>query len=74
MSPVNLVNMKAIVPELQQEAVTAENIVATSLELLFNQERRQKTLTDYQEMRELLGEPGVCDRAALEILNLLKPH
>ncbi len=72
MSPVNLVNMKAIVPELQQEAVTAENIVATSLELLFNQERRQKTLTDYQEMRELLGEPGVCDRAALEILNLLK--
>lgn len=72
MSPVNLVNMKPVVPELQQEAVTPENIVATSLELLFNQELRQKTLIDYQEMRELLGEPGVCDRAALEILNLLK--
>ncbi|NEQ85489.1 MAG: lipid-A-disaccharide synthase, partial [Moorea sp. SIO2I5] len=48
-----------------------ENIVQESLELLFNQERRQQTLKDYQEMRQLLGEVGVCDRAANEIFQLI---
>jgi lipid-A-disaccharide synthase len=58
------------VPELLQEQATPENIVKESLELLFNPDRRQQTLTDYQEMRQLLGEVGVCDRAAREILQL----
>ena len=70
MSPPNLVVMRSIVPELLQEKATAENIVNESLELLFNPERRQQTQADYQEMRQLLGEVGVCDRAACEILQL----
>ena len=70
MSPPNLVVMRSIVPELLQEQATTENIVKESLELLFNPDRRQQTLTDYQEMRQLLGEVGVCDRAAREILQL----
>jgi lipid-A-disaccharide synthase len=70
MSPPNLVVMRSIVPELLQEQATAENIVNESLELLFNPERRQQTQADYQEMRQLLGEVGVCDRAACEILQL----
>lgn len=70
MSPPNLVVMRSIVPELLQEQATSENIVNESLELLFNPERRQQTHTDYQEMRQLLGEVGVCDRAACEILKL----
>jgi lipid-A-disaccharide synthase len=72
MSPPNLVVMRSIVPELLQEQATPENIVKESLELLFNSKRRQQTLTDYQEMRRLLGEVGVCDRAAREILQLAK--
>src|ERR687886_1742388 len=70
MSPPNLVVMRSIVPELLQEQATSENIVKESLELLFNPERRQQTQADYQEMRQLLGEFGVCDRAAQEILQL----
>ena len=68
MSPPNLVEMKPIVPELLQEQATPENIVQAALELLLNQCRRQQTLADYQQMRRCLGEVGVCDRAAKEIL------
>jgi lipid-A-disaccharide synthase len=41
------------------------------MELLLNREKRQKTLLDYQEMRQCLGEVGVCDRAAKEILAMI---
>lgn len=71
MSPPNLVEMKPIVPELLQEQATPENIVQIALELLLNPSRRQQTLADYQQMRQALGEVGVCDRAAQEILQLL---
>ena len=70
MSPPNLVVMRQIVPELLQEQATPENLLKEALELLLNPERRQQILADYQEMRELLGEVGVCDRAAREILQL----
>ncbi|MFB2880821.1 lipid-A-disaccharide synthase [Floridanema aerugineum] len=70
MSPPNLVLMKAIVPELLQEQATAENIVQESLNLL-NTAKRSQVLADYQQMRQALGEKGVCDRAAQEIFTLL---
>lgn len=70
-APPNLVVMKPIVPELLQEQATPENITQTALELLLNPSRRQQTLADYQEMRQCLGELGVCDRAAQEILQML---
>ena len=70
MSPPNLVVMRQIVPELLQEQATPENLVKEALELLLNPERSQQILADYQEMRQLLGEVGVCDRAAREILQL----
>jgi lipid-A-disaccharide synthase len=53
-----------------QEKATAANIVKESMELLLNPQRREQTLKDYQEMRQLLGEVGVCDRAAKEILEV----
>jgi lipid-A-disaccharide synthase len=71
MSPSNLVVMREIVPELLQEAATPERIVQESLDLLLNPERRQRMTADCQEMRSLLGEVGVCDRAATEILNAM---
>jgi lipid-A-disaccharide synthase len=71
-SPTNLVVMKAIVPELLQEDATPENITQAAMELLLNSQRRSQTLADYQQMRQCLGELGVCDRAAQEILQMLK--
>jgi lipid-A-disaccharide synthase len=70
MSPPNLVVGRSIVPELLQEQATPENIVKEALLLLLDDDRRQETLAGYQEMRQLLGEVGVCDRAAREILQL----
>ena len=71
-SPPNLVQMKPIVPELLQENATVENIVFHALELLQSADRRQEMLTDYRQMRETLGDVGVCDRAAAEIIKNLK--
>ena len=70
MSPANLVVNRAIVPELLQEAVTAENIVKAALELLLNEEKKARVARDYRAMRQCLGEIGACDRAAIEILDL----
>jgi len=71
MSPPNLVMMRAIVPEFMQNQATPENLATEALEILLNDERRQAMLSDYQTMRQTLGEPGVCDRAAKEILQIL---
>ena len=70
-SPPNLVLAKSIVPELLQEDATPENIIREALSLL-EATRRQQILVDYQEMRQNLGELGACDRAAQQILQLLK--
>lgn len=71
LSPVNIVVMEEVVPELFQDRATPEQIVQESLELLLNPQRRQKTLSDYQRVRKELGEVGVCDRAAKEILEYI---
>ncbi|HEY9805902.1 MAG TPA: hypothetical protein V6D04_05000, partial [Candidatus Obscuribacterales bacterium] len=71
MSPPNLVEMKPVVPEFLQDQATPDNIAQAGLELLLNSERRQQTLANYQAMRQAIGEAGVCDRAAQEILRLL---
>lgn len=71
MSPVNLLVMRGIVPELFQENATAEAIIQESLDLLLNPQRRAQIQADYQEMRQTMGDVGVCDRAALEILEMI---
>ncbi len=71
MSPPNLVTMSAIVPELFQEKATAENIVRESCALLFEREKKEQTLAGYQQMRSLLGDFGVCDRAATKIFDFM---
>ena len=70
MSPPNLVVNHKLVPELQQEAVTADNITTAAIRLLTDDSARQEIITGYQQMRSLLGEVGVCDRVAAEIINL----
>lgn len=71
MSPPNLVLMREIVPEFMQHFASPENLAREALDILHNPDRRQQILTDYQAMREALGTPGVCDRAAAEILHLV---
>ncbi|MCV3215962.1 lipid-A-disaccharide synthase [Plectonema radiosum NIES-515] len=72
-SPTNLVVMREVVPEFLQERATSENLTQAAMELLLNPSRKEQTLADYREVRQHLGEVGVCDRAACEILQLV-PH
>ncbi|HTL88271.1 MAG TPA: lipid-A-disaccharide synthase [Leptolyngbya sp.] len=69
-SPPNLVCMKEVAPEFIQDAATPENLAKAGLELL-KPENRAKTIADYQEMRQALGEAGTCDRVARSILEQL---
>jgi lipid-A-disaccharide synthase len=71
MSPTNLVQMKAIVPEFMQEAATPENVSQACLELLLNEQSRQQMLYNYAEMRNCLGGSGAIERVATEILDTL---
>jgi lipid-A-disaccharide synthase len=70
-SPPNLVGMKEIVPEFLQDEATPENLAQAAMELL-QPEKREKTIADYQEMRQRLGESGACNRAATAILDMLE--
>ncbi|MCD8488996.1 MAG: lipid-A-disaccharide synthase [Desertifilum sp.] len=72
MSPPNLVQMQAIVPEFLQEQATPEAIFTSALDLLQNPQSRDRMQAGYHQMRQALGEPGVCDRAAQEILQLIE--
>jgi lipid-A-disaccharide synthase len=69
-SPVNLVLNERLVPELLQEAFTAEAIVA-ALEPLLEPDgaERAEMLAGYGRLRRALGEPGVTARAASAILD-----
>ncbi|MEE3718832.1 lipid-A-disaccharide synthase [Tumidithrix elongata RA019] len=71
MSPPNLVQMEAIVPEFMQEAATPEALADACLELLLNEQARQHTLDNYAKMRDRLGGNGAIDRVAEAVLNLL---
>jgi lipid-A-disaccharide synthase len=70
-SPTNLVVMREIVPEFLQERATPENVTQAAMELLLNPSRKEQMVADYREMRQHLGEVGVCDRAAEEILQMV---
>jgi lipid-A-disaccharide synthase len=71
MSPPNLVQMEAIVPEFMQEAATPEALADACLDLLTNEQVRQKMLLDYAEMRDRLGGNGAISRVAEAVFSLL---
>ncbi len=70
-SPVNLAVNKAVVPEFLQWQVTPEAVADAAWALLTDAEARQTMLSGYQEVRQALGQPGVCLRAAEAILDCL---
>ncbi len=70
-SPPNLVMMQPIVPEFLQTRATPSVLAQAALKILQSPEIQQQMQVDYQTMRQKLGEPGVCNRAAEAILQLL---
>jgi lipid-A-disaccharide synthase len=68
-SPVNLVLMREVVPELLQEKATPDRIFRSALELLYDREREARMQLEYAAMRTAMGEAGVCDRVADSILD-----
>lgn len=69
-SPVNLVLNERLVPELLQDALTSEAIVAAAEPLLqAGSPQRAAMQEGYARLRRELGEPGVTRRAAVAILN-----
>ncbi len=70
-SLVNLIGGRAIVPELLQDAVTAERIAKELTSLLENQAARSAMLEGLAEVRAQLGGPGASARAAAIALSML---
>lgn len=68
-SPVNLVLGERLVPELLQDELTPEAVVAAALPLLDDPQARQRVAEGYARLRQALGEPGVTRRAANVILD-----
>jgi lipid-A-disaccharide synthase len=70
-SPPNIIEMRPIVPEFLQYHATPEALTAEALDLLTNAQRQAQMQDDYSRMIAAVGAPGVCDRAAQEILQLV---
>lgn len=71
-SPVNLVAGREMVPELLQQEVTPETIAELACSLLETGEARHTMMAGYQALRSHLGPPGVLQRAAEAILDVLE--
>lgn len=71
-SPPNLVMMQPIVPEFLQAQATPTAIAQAALEILHSSETQRQMQTNYRQMRQKLGETGVCERAAEAILQILE--
>lgn len=71
-SLVNLIMHREVVKELIQDDANYKHI-ANELNLLLNDASyRQKMLSDYQKLREIMGEPGASGKVAKHILDYLR--
>ncbi len=70
-SPVNLLLGERLVPELVQGEFSADELVKLAIPLLEDSDTRSFMLAGYERLRKHLGAPGVTDRAAKEILDLV---
>ncbi len=64
----NILLDREAVPELLQENVTGERLAFEALVILDDRERAKKIRKDLASVREILGEPGVLQRAARLVL------
>ncbi len=70
-SPVNLLLNQRLIPELVQKDFVAEKIVELSIPLLEKTSDYQCVMQGYKNLRKILGEPGVTQRASKEIIDLI---
>lgn len=70
-SLVNILAGRRVVPELLQDEVTPERVVA-EVERLWQGPAREELLAGLDEVRARLGPPGVAARAAEQVLALLE--
>ncbi len=70
----NLIMQRKFLPELLQEQLTYQNLTL-ELRKMIEDEQESKSLRDeLAKMRELIGPPGVMERAAQLIMELLDSH
>ena len=70
-SPVNLLLNEMLVPEFMQEDFNPEQIYNSAVKISEDYLTRQRIIDGYKKLKEKLGKPGVTERAARYILNLL---
>jgi lipid-A-disaccharide synthase len=68
---VNLIARERIVPELIQDAFTAEAVASEAIAMLTDEARTARIRAGLAEVRRRLGPPGASRRAAMEILNTI---
>jgi len=76
-SMVNLIAGRAVVPELIQDDFTPERLASEAESLLFGSGNPNPRVSEMkrglEEVQNLLGPPGAVERAADEIVRLLRP-
>ncbi len=70
-SPVNLLLKERLIPELVQDDFNVDTLFKLAMPLLSNPEVRLPMLEGYKRLKKKLGEPGVTNRAANAILDLV---
>ena len=70
-SPVNLLMRKLIVPEFVQKDFEVNRIFKKSSQIMDKQNQKIKIKNGYVALRKILGDKGVVQRAACEILDSL---
>ena len=68
-SPVNLLMKKLIIPEFVQKDFEVDRIFRKSCQLMVKQNQKIKIRKGYQSLKRELGDKGVVERAAKEIIN-----
>ena len=68
----NIVMNEEIIKEWIQKKMTLKNVNAELKKLLYNENYRQKIITDYKRLEAKMGEPGCANRAAEKMVTLLK--
>ncbi len=71
-SPVNLLLNQRLIPELLQDEFTPQSLANCAIRLLEDSSFRTRMLQGYEILKNHLGSPGVTERAASEILDLVE--
>jgi len=68
----NLIMNREIMPEFLQYRATAQNIAATTMDLLSSESRRLRMLEDFAELRSRMGRGGTGKLAAQAVVEFLQ--